>query len=80
MGLAGPILPMVVRRNLPSHPALGTGAYATGLVVGSLGAAGLAVALAGPEGDWRRSLAIMSVAGLRVPRDLADPRPARPAA
>src|SRR4029077_6173393 len=24
-GLAGPILPMVVRRNLPSHPALGTG-------------------------------------------------------
>lgn len=64
MGLAGPILPMVVRRNLPSHPALGTGAYATGLVVGSLGAAGLAVALAGPEGDWRRSLAIMSIAGL----------------
>ena len=64
MGLAGPILPMVVRRNLPSHPALGTGAYATGLVVGSLGAAGLAVALAGPEGDWRRSLALMSAAGL----------------
>jgi CP family cyanate transporter-like MFS transporter len=64
MGLAGPILPMVVRRNLPGHPALGTGAYATGLVVGSLGAAGLAVALAGPEGDWRRSLALMSVAGL----------------
>jgi CP family cyanate transporter-like MFS transporter len=63
MGLAGPILPMVVRRNLPSHPALGTGAYATGLVVGSLGAAGLAVALAGPEGDWRRSLALMSAAG-----------------
>ena len=63
MGLAGPILPMVVRRNLPSHPALGTGAYATGLVVGSLGAASLAVALAGPEGDWRRSLALMSAAG-----------------
>ncbi len=64
MGLAGPILPMAVRRNLPGHPALGTGAYATGLVVGSLGAAGLAVALAGPDGDWRRSLALMSAAGL----------------
>lgn len=64
MGLAGPILPRVVRRSLPSHPALGTGAYATGLVVGSLGAAGLAVQLAGPEGDWRRSLALMSLAGL----------------
>lgn len=64
MGLAGPILPRVVRRSLPSHPALGTGAYATGLVVGSLGAAGLAVQLAGSDGDWRRSLALMSAAGL----------------
>ena len=64
MGLAGPIMPRVVRRSLPSHPALGTGAYATGLVVGSLAAAGLAVELAGPQGDWRRSLAIMSLAGV----------------
>jgi CP family cyanate transporter-like MFS transporter len=64
MGLAGPIMPRVVRRSLPTHPALGTGAYATGLVVGSLAAASLAVELAGPEQDWRRSLAIMSAAGL----------------
>jgi CP family cyanate transporter-like MFS transporter len=64
MGLAGPIMPRVVRRSLPAHPALGTGAYATGLVVGSLAAASLAVALAGPEHDWRRSLAIMSAAGV----------------
>jgi CP family cyanate transporter-like MFS transporter len=64
MGVAGPVLPMVVRRNLPSHPALGTGAYASGLVIGSLGAAGLAIALAGPDGDWRRSLGLMSVAGV----------------
>lgn len=64
MGLAGPIMPRVVRRSLPAHPALGTGAYATGLVVGSLVAAALAVELAGPDGDWRRSLAIMSLAGL----------------
>lgn len=64
MGLAGPILPRVVRGSLPTHPALGTGAYATGLVVGSLGAAGLAVALAGPEGDWRRSLAVLSLFGI----------------
>jgi Cyanate permease len=64
MGLAGPILPMVVRRNLPAHPALGTGAYATGIVVGATVAAGLAVELAGPEHDWRRSLALLSVGGL----------------
>jgi len=64
MGLAGPIMPRVVRRSLPGHPALGTGAYATGLVVGSLVAASFAVGLAGPDGDWRRSLAIMSLAGL----------------
>lgn len=64
MGLAGPILAMMVRRHLPSHPALGTGAYATGIVVGAMAAAGLAVGLAGPSADWRRALAILSVAGL----------------
>ena len=64
MGLAGPVLPMIVRRNLPAHPALGTGAYATGIVIGALAAAGLAVELAGPDHDWRRSLAVVSVGGL----------------
>ncbi len=64
MGLAGPILPKVVRRNLPEHPALGTGAYAIGIVVGAMVAASLAVGLAGPSHDWRRSLALLSVAGL----------------
>lgn len=64
MGLAGPILAMIVRRHLPAHPALGTGAYATGIVLGSMAAAGLAVGLAGPSADWRRALAILSAAGL----------------
>ncbi len=64
MGLAGPILPKVVRRNLSEHPALGTGAYAIGIVVGAMVAASLAVGLAGPSHDWRRSLALLSVAGL----------------
>ncbi len=64
IGLSGPILAMVVRRQIPSHPALGTGAYATGLVVGAMIAAALVVPLAGATDDWRRALAILSAAGL----------------
>jgi CP family cyanate transporter-like MFS transporter len=64
MGLAGPIFPMIVRHAFPSRPALGTGAYATGLVLGGTIAAALAVPLAGDGGDWRRALAALTLAGL----------------
>ena len=47
MGLAGPIFPLVVRHEMPARPALGTGAYAIGLVLGATVAAAVAVPLAG---------------------------------
>ena len=64
MGLAGPIFPLVVRREMPARPALGTGAYAIGLVLGSTIAAAVAVPLAGAGGDWRFALGVITLAGL----------------
>jgi CP family cyanate transporter-like MFS transporter len=63
-GTAGAIPAMVVKLRMPSVPALGTGAYAGGIVAGSTLAAALAVPLAGAQVDWRFSLAVISVAGL----------------
>ena len=64
MGLAGPIFPLIVRHEMPHRPALGTGAYAIGLVLGSTIAAAVAVPLAGVGGDWRFALAVITLAGL----------------
>ena len=64
MGLAGPIFPLVVRHEMPARPALGTGAYAIGLVLGSTIAAAVVVPLAGDGVDWRFALAVVTVAGL----------------
>ena len=63
IGTAGAIPSMIVSRRLPTRPALGTGAYAGGIVAGSTLAAGLAVPLAG-DADWRRALLIISLASL----------------
>lgn len=75
-GVAGAVPSMIVSARLPSRPALGTGAYAGGIVAGSTIAAALAIPLA-LDGDWRRSLVIISVASLAalaawfvcIPRD-----------
>ena len=64
MGLAGPIFPLVVRHEMPASPALGTGAYAIGLALGSTIAAAVVVPLAGDGVDWRFALAVVTVAGL----------------
>jgi CP family cyanate transporter-like MFS transporter len=61
IGVAGAIPSMVVSARLPTRPALGTGAYAAGIVAGSTVAAAIAVPLAA-GGDWRRSLLIVSAA------------------
>ena len=61
IGIAGAIPSMVVADRLPTHRALGTGAYAGGIVLGSTIAAALAVPLAAGT-DWRRSLFILSAA------------------
>ena len=63
IGLAGAIPSMVVSQRIASRPALGTGAYAGGIVLGSSIAAGVAVPLAG-GGDWRRALVVLSLASV----------------
>jgi CP family cyanate transporter-like MFS transporter len=63
MGVAGPILPMLVRALVPSRPAVATGFYATGIVLGGLLAAAVALPLA-TVGGWRGSLALISLASL----------------
>jgi len=63
IGSAGAIPSMIVSRRLPTRPAMGTGAYAGGIVAGSTLASGLAVPLAVDE-DWRRALVIISIASI----------------
>lgn len=63
IGTAGAIPSMVVSQRIATRPALGTGAYAGGIVAGSTLAAAFAVPLA-VDGDWRRALAIISTLSL----------------
>lgn len=81
-GIVGPIFTMFVRLRTPDRPALGTGAYAAGIVIGATVAAAVAVPIAGPAFDWRLTFAVFSIAGLVsvvgwlliVPPDTADTR------
>jgi MFS transporter, CP family, cyanate transporter len=59
IGSAGAIPSMIVSQRLPGRPALGTGAYAGGIVAGSTLAAGFAVPLAAGD-DWRQALLVIS--------------------
>lgn len=59
IGTAGAIPSMIVSQRIAARPAMGTGAYAGGIVAGSTLAAALAVPLA-VGGDWRRALATIS--------------------
>jgi CP family cyanate transporter-like MFS transporter len=63
IGSAGAIPSMIVAKRIPSRPALGTGAYAGGIVAGSTLASGLAVPLAVGD-DWRRALILISLASI----------------
>jgi MFS transporter, CP family, cyanate transporter len=64
VGTAGAIPAIVVKLRAPSVPALGTGAYAGGIVAGSTIAAAAAVPLAGTAVDWRFALAVISIASV----------------
>lgn len=64
MGTAGALMSIVVKERALDHPALATGAYAAGIVAGSLVAAGLAVPLADAFAGWRGALVGFSVASL----------------
>ena len=63
IGVAGAIPSIIVSQRIASRPALGTGAYAGGIVAGSTLGAAVAVPLA-LGGDWRRSLLIISIVSL----------------
>lgn len=63
IGVAGAIPSIIVSQRIAARPALGTGAYAGGIVAGSTLGAAMAVPLA-LAGDWRRSLLIISVVSL----------------
>lgn len=63
IGSAGAIPSMIVAQRMPTRPALGTGAYAGGIVAGSTLASGFAVPLAG-EADWRRALLVISLTSI----------------
>ena len=63
IGSAGAIPSMIVAQRMPTRPALGTGAYAGGIVAGSTLSSGFAVPLAG-EADWRRALLVISLASI----------------
>jgi MFS transporter, CP family, cyanate transporter len=61
MGIVGPVFTQVVRTALPHRPTLGTGAYAMGYIVGSSGAAAVAVPLAAALGGWRGAFAALAI-------------------
>jgi CP family cyanate transporter-like MFS transporter len=63
IGIAGAIPAIVVSQRIAARPALGTGAYAGGIVAGSTIGAAVAVPLAA-DGDWRRSLLVISIVSL----------------
>jgi CP family cyanate transporter-like MFS transporter len=64
IGISGPVLSMIVRLRAAGRPALATGAYASGIIVGSTIAALVAIPIAGPEGDWRRTFVAFAIAAL----------------
>ena len=63
IGVAGAIPSMIVAGRIAMRPALGTGAYASGIVAGSTLAAALAIPLA-IDGQWRVSLLALSIGSL----------------
>jgi CP family cyanate transporter-like MFS transporter len=58
MGLAGAILPAVVKERFPDRPGLATGVYVCGITIGASAAAASAVPLADARGSWRFPLGL----------------------
>jgi MFS transporter, CP family, cyanate transporter len=63
MGIAGALPAMIVAQRMPARPALGTGAYAGGIVTGSTLTAAIAVPLA-IGGDWRVAFVLLALAAV----------------
>jgi CP family cyanate transporter-like MFS transporter len=60
MGLAGALLPVVVKERLPRAPLGATASYSAGLQLGAAASAAIAVPLAITLGGWRGALAVFS--------------------
>ena len=58
MGLAGAILPIVVKERFADRPGFSTGIYTTGITIGAAMAAAVAVPLTIGAGSWRAPLAV----------------------
>lgn len=66
MGVAGALLPVVVKERFPNRPAFATGIYATGLQISAALSAAVAAPLASAGGSWRAALAAFSSATFGV--------------
>jgi CP family cyanate transporter-like MFS transporter len=66
IGIAGAVLPVVVRQAVPTKPVGGTASYSAGLQLGAAAAAASVAALAAQLGGWSGALAAVSV-GCLVP-------------
>jgi CP family cyanate transporter-like MFS transporter len=64
VALMGPLMPIVVRRRAGARPALATGVYASGIVLGATVSGAVAVPIAGPGGEWRVALTAFSVVAI----------------
>jgi CP family cyanate transporter-like MFS transporter len=61
IGIAGSLMPLVVRESWRERPVLATAVYTTGISLGSAVAAAVAVPLADALGSWRDSLTVFSL-------------------
>ncbi len=60
MGLAGALMPVVVKERFAQRPAFASGVYTTGIQVGSALSSALAVPIAATLGGWRGALVVFS--------------------
>jgi CP family cyanate transporter-like MFS transporter len=60
MGLAGALMPVVVKEHFAHRPAFASGIYTTGIQVGSSLSSALAVPIAAAWGGWRAALVVFS--------------------
>jgi CP family cyanate transporter-like MFS transporter len=62
MGLAGAMIPVVVKERFPDRPGFATGVYTSGITIGAALSAALAVPVAHALGGWRSPLLSFAVA------------------
>jgi len=64
IGMAGVLLPVVIRRDFPERAGLATGLYTMAMSIGGASAASLTPTLAQAAGTWTSALAVWSVPAL----------------